>query len=46
MIEDMRLAVNGKADVDFVGRMGGLLIPPEELSEEVLVLEMKLNMVA
>jgi 2-oxoglutarate ferredoxin oxidoreductase subunit alpha len=38
MVEDVRLAVNGKADVDFIGRMGGILITPEELAEEILAL--------
>lgn len=41
MVEDVRLAVNGKTDVDFIGRMGGLLITPEELAEEIFALVSK-----
>lgn len=36
MVEDVRLAVNGKAPVDFYGRPGGGLPTPEELCEVVL----------
>ncbi|HSW64544.1 MAG TPA: 3-methyl-2-oxobutanoate dehydrogenase subunit VorB [Dissulfurispiraceae bacterium] len=46
MVEDVRLAVNGKADVDFIGRMGGLLITPEELAEEIVALVNKRDMPA
>lgn len=36
MVEDVRLAANGKAEVDFVGRPGGILLTPEELTEELM----------
>jgi 2-oxoglutarate ferredoxin oxidoreductase subunit alpha len=35
MVEDVRLAVNGKSEVRFYGRPGGALITPEELYEEL-----------
>jgi 2-oxoglutarate ferredoxin oxidoreductase subunit alpha len=31
MVEDVRLAVNGKANVEFYGRMGGMIPTPEEI---------------
>ena len=31
MIEDVKLAVNGKLEVDFYGRMGGVIATPEEI---------------
>jgi 2-oxoglutarate ferredoxin oxidoreductase subunit alpha len=31
MVEDVRLAVNGKAPVEFYGRMGGMIPTPEEI---------------
>ncbi len=31
MVEDVRLAVNGKVPVDFYGRMGGIVPTPEEI---------------
>ena len=36
MVEDVRLAVNGKAKVDFYGRPGGGMMTPEELYEVIL----------
>lgn len=36
MIEDVRLAVNGKSEVLFYGRPGGGIITPEELYEKLL----------
>ncbi|MEW5744691.1 MAG: 3-methyl-2-oxobutanoate dehydrogenase subunit VorB [Nitrospirota bacterium] len=36
MVEDVRLAVNGKAEVRFHGRPGGAIITPEELYEALL----------
>lgn len=36
MVEDVRLAVNGKSEVLFYGRPGGAIITPEELYEELL----------
>ncbi|MGO9954065.1 MAG: 3-methyl-2-oxobutanoate dehydrogenase subunit VorB [Dissulfurispiraceae bacterium] len=35
MVEDVRLAVNGKSEVLFYGRPGGSLITPEELHEKI-----------
>lgn len=35
MVEDVRLAVNGKAEVKFYGRTGGVVISPVEILEEV-----------
>lgn len=34
MIDDVRLAVNGKVPVSFYGRCGGMIPEPEELSEK------------
>jgi 2-oxoglutarate ferredoxin oxidoreductase subunit alpha len=31
MVEDVRLSVNGKAEVDFYGRPGGAVLTPEEM---------------
>ena len=31
MVEDVRLAVDGKTPVEHYGRMGGMLFTPEEL---------------
>jgi 2-oxoglutarate ferredoxin oxidoreductase subunit alpha len=31
MVEDVRLSINGKADVQFYGRMGGMIPNPEEI---------------
>ncbi|GBE00174.1 2-oxoglutarate oxidoreductase subunit KorA [bacterium BMS3Abin07] len=35
MVEDVRLAVNGKVEVDFYGRPGGGILTPEEVYGEV-----------
>lgn len=35
MIEDVRLAVNGKSEVGFYGRMGGILLNPQELLDKI-----------
>lgn len=35
MVEDVRLAVNGKREVGFYGRMGGMIYSPEEVAENV-----------
>ena len=35
MIEDVRLAVNGKAKVSFYGRTGGVVISPVEILDEI-----------
>jgi 2-oxoglutarate ferredoxin oxidoreductase subunit alpha len=31
MVEDVRLAVNGKVPVEFYGRMGGVVPSPDEV---------------
>jgi len=35
MVEDVRLAVNGKLPVKFFGRLGGILLTPEEVKEQI-----------
>lgn len=35
MVEDVRLAVNGKVDVKYYGKMGGIIPAPEEILSEV-----------
>lgn len=35
MVEDVRLAVNGKTTVDYYGRMGGIVPSPEEIVDAV-----------
>ncbi len=35
MVEDVRLAANGRADVSFFGRTGGVLPTPEEVLEQI-----------
>lgn len=35
MVEDVRLAVNGRSEVLFYGRAGGAMITPEELYEKI-----------
>jgi len=35
MVEDVRLSVNGKAEVDFYGRPGGAVMTPEEIYEVI-----------
>lgn len=36
MVEDVRLAVNGRIPVDFYGRMGGLVPTPEDILEKIM----------
>ena len=38
MVEDVRLAVNGRVPVAFYGRMGGIVPSPEEIVEQVMKL--------
>ena len=38
MVEDVRLAVNGRSEVLFYGRPGGIVITPEEVHEKILQL--------
>ena len=35
MIEDVRLALEGKVPVDFIGRVGGLVFSPEEVKAKI-----------
>ncbi len=35
MVEDVRLAVNGKIPVEFTGRMGGIIPTPEEILHKI-----------
>lgn len=35
MVEDVRLAVNGRAPVEFYGRTGGMLVDEDEILEEI-----------
>jgi len=35
MVEDVRLAVNGKKKVEFYGRMGGVVPTPEEILQQI-----------
>lgn len=45
MVEDVRLSVNGKVPVEFYGRMGGVIPPPEEILQQILKMAatLKLN---
>jgi 2-oxoglutarate ferredoxin oxidoreductase subunit alpha len=36
MVEDVRLAVNGRAPVSFYGRPGGAMVTPEDIEKKVL----------
>jgi 2-oxoglutarate ferredoxin oxidoreductase subunit alpha len=35
MVEDVRLAVNGKVPVEHYGRLGGIVYTPDEIVEAV-----------
>ncbi len=35
MIEDVKLAVNGKVEVEFLGKVGGILFTPEEIISKI-----------
>ena len=43
MVEDVRLAVEGKVPVYFKGRMGGMIATPEEILQEVEAIHEKQN---
>lgn len=43
MIEDVKLAVNGKKPIAFLGNGGGRVTPPKEIAEEVKKLYAKLE---
>jgi len=35
MVEDVKLAVNGKVPVEFLGKVGGVLFTPEEIKDKI-----------
>lgn len=43
MVEDVRLAVEGKVPVYFKGRMGGMIATPEEILQEIEAIHEKQN---
>jgi 2-oxoglutarate ferredoxin oxidoreductase subunit alpha len=45
MVQDVRLAVNGKCPVHFYGRMGGMIPSPEEVLTQVESIAAKLQIV-
>ena len=36
MVEDVRLAVNGRKPVDFYGRTGGIVPTPDEILNKIM----------
>jgi 2-oxoglutarate ferredoxin oxidoreductase subunit alpha len=43
MVEDVRLAIEGKRPVEFYGRMGGMIPSPEEVLKKVELIAEKLH---
>lgn len=43
MIEDVKLAVNGRAPVEFFGRTGGIIPTPEEVLEQIIDINTRLG---
>ncbi len=43
MVEDVRLAVNGRAPVEFFGRTGGVIPSPEEVLAQIVALNAKVG---
>ncbi len=37
MVEDVRLAMEGRARIDFYGRTGGVIPSPEEVAETPMI---------
>ncbi len=35
MVEDVKLAVNGKVPVEFFGKVGGIVFTPEEIKAKI-----------
>jgi len=35
MVEDVKLAVNGKVPVEFYGRLGGMIYTPEDIEHHL-----------
>jgi 2-oxoglutarate ferredoxin oxidoreductase subunit alpha len=38
MVEDVRLAVEGKVPIEFYGKMGGAIPAPEEVLDQIKIL--------
>jgi 2-oxoglutarate ferredoxin oxidoreductase subunit alpha len=38
MVEDVRLAVEGKVPIEFYGKMGGAIPTPEEVLDQIKIL--------
>lgn len=44
MLEDVKLAINGRAEVLFYGRTGGMVVSPEEIDKKILsLIDLKCN---
>ena len=43
MVEDVRLAVEGQAPVEFFGRTGGVIPTPNEVLENIIALNEKVG---
>ena len=43
MVEDVRLAAHGRADVSFYGRTGGVLPTPEEILDQIEALATRIG---
>ncbi|MFZ6016190.1 MAG: 3-methyl-2-oxobutanoate dehydrogenase subunit VorB [Nitrospirota bacterium] len=43
MVEDVRLAINGKSEVSFYGRPGGAIFTPEEIYEKIKTVYLRLS---
>jgi 2-oxoglutarate ferredoxin oxidoreductase subunit alpha len=44
MVEDVRLAVNGKAPVEFCGRAGGVIPTPDEVLHKIMDMSLQLGL--
>jgi len=45
MVEGVRLAVEGKVPVHFIGRMGGMILSPEDILHKIESIHESLNAV-
>ena len=44
MLEDVKLAINGRSEVLFYGRTGGMVVSPEEIDKKILsLIDLKCN---
>ena len=43
MVDDVRLAVNGKIPVEFYGRMGGMIPQPEDILSKIVEMKEKIE---